>query len=351
MNETTKLTRLVTLLKAAPDKVFIQPHNVPDPDAIASCAGLRYLLEQKGIKAAIVYDREIEKADSLKMIDLFGIEMVSSRLASTLGTEDWGVLVDGQKGAGNLTDLATVEVAVIDHHEFLGDKGYRFSDIRPGVGACSTIIAEYFFENGIEPPRGLATALLFGILKDTDKLTRSVSDLDLDMFYRLYRHSNISLIKRLNGNQLTVEDLRHYAEAFKTVEVRHAVGFMRLDCPDDSLLGAASDIVLSLDTVEVVVAYSVRPSGVKLSVRSETPSVKANDLVRFILEELGVGGGHDHMAGGFLPSENLLVGETIDTYLRERAVKFVAAREARRTQMEEGFVHSQAESPTRKIHE
>lgn len=40
----TRLDNLVDLLKKAPDDVFIQPHNVPDPDAIAASFGLRYLL-------------------------------------------------------------------------------------------------------------------------------------------------------------------------------------------------------------------------------------------------------------------------------------------------------------------
>lgn len=323
MSEPTKLHRLATILKDAPNAVFIQPHNVPDPDAIASCAGLRYLLEQAGVQSSIVYDRDIEKADSLKMLELLAIVMERARDAAPLGQGDWTVLVDGQKAAGNLTNLAAAEVAVIDHHEYLGNQGYRFEDVRPLVGACSTIIAEYFFENAIEPPRLLATALLFGIMKDTDSLTRGVSDLDVAMFYRLYRHSDMSLIKQLNGSQLTMEDLRLYAEAFKTVEVFGAVGFMRLDCPDDSLLGAASDIVLSLDTVEVVVAYSLRPSGVKISVRSETPCIKANALVRFILEGVGIGGGHDHMAGGFMAVENLPAAIILDTYIRDRALKFV----------------------------
>ncbi|MDR0473502.1 MAG: hypothetical protein LBH43_07525 [Treponema sp.] len=61
----TKLDLLVEILKDAPDEVFIQPHNVPDPDAIAASLGLYYLLSQRGIqKLAIVYDQEIEKANS-----------------------------------------------------------------------------------------------------------------------------------------------------------------------------------------------------------------------------------------------------------------------------------------------
>ncbi len=135
MEAETRLDRLVSILKNAPDEVFLQPHNVPDPDAIASCLGLQYALKARGIEAKIVYDREIEKANSLKMIELFEVPMVLARDAHTLGTEDWAVLVDAQKGNANLTDLPTNEVAVIDHHEYMGDKGYRFQDIRPDIGS------------------------------------------------------------------------------------------------------------------------------------------------------------------------------------------------------------------------
>jgi nanoRNase/pAp phosphatase (c-di-AMP/oligoRNAs hydrolase) len=331
MSEATKLDEFAALLAKAPDEVFIQPHNVPDPDAIAACAGMQYLLAQKGVKAVIVYDRDIEKADSVRMLELFGIEMVPAAQASTLGAEDWALLVDGQKGAGNLSDLPTEEVACIDHHEYRGNQGYSFEDVRPEVGACSSIVAQYFFENSLEPPRRLATALVFGIMKDTESLTRGVSALDVEMFYRLYRLSDPSLIKVLTGAQLTKTDLDSYAQAFRGVEVYGGIGFMRLDTPDDSLLASAGDIVLSLDTVDVVVAYSMRPSGMKLSVRSEAEAVKANDLARFVLEGLGFGGGHNHMAGGFLPADKLPADRSLDTFVRHRAILFVeGAREARR---------------------
>jgi nanoRNase/pAp phosphatase (c-di-AMP/oligoRNAs hydrolase) len=323
MSEATKLDELAALLAKAPDEVFIQPHNVPDPDAIAASAGMQYLLAQKGVKTVIVYDREIEKADSIRMLELFGIEMLPASEASTLGAEDWALLVDGQKGAGNLSDLPTEEVACIDHHEYRGNQGYSFEDIRPEIGACSSIVAQYFLKNSLEPPRKLATALVFGIMKDTEGLTRGVSELDVEMFYRLYRSADPSLIKTLNGAQLTKADLDRYAEAFRSVEVYGGIGFMRLDTPDDSLLASAGDIVLSLDTVDVVVAYSMRPAGVKLSVRSEVGTVKANALARFLLEGLGFGGGHDHMAGGFLPADKLPADRSIDTFVRHRAILFV----------------------------
>ena len=225
----TKLDELVDLLKKAPDEVFIQPHNVPDPDAIAASFGLQKLLEIRGIDTQIVYENEIEKANSSKMLELFNINLKLASEVASLGKEDWTVLVDVQKGNSNVTDLVTDEVAVIDHHEYMGSNGYKLEDVRPEIGACSTIIAQYYVENNIEIPRIIATALLYGIFMDTDNLTRGVSELDINMFYQLYNISDISLITELKGNQISREDLQDYAKAFKTVEVYGEIGFLYLN--------------------------------------------------------------------------------------------------------------------------
>lgn len=323
METPTKLDTLVELLRQAPDEVFLQPHNVPDPDAIASCLGLHYLLEARGIKTAIVYDRNVEKANSLKMLELFNVPMKLASDVHTLGEEDWAVLVDAQKGNANITDLATDEVAAIDHHEDMGDKGYRFSDIRPNVGSCAAIIAEYFFENRINPPPRLATALLYGIFMDTDNLTRGARTLDIDMFYRLYSIADLTIINELRGNELAQEDLGLYADAFKTVEIYDDAGFLSLESLNDSLLGAAGDIVVSVSGVNVVVAYSKRTSGVKLSVRSILPAIRANELVRSIVEGVGFGGGHFHMAGGFIPADRMAPRRRIETFIKHRTIQFL----------------------------
>jgi len=319
----TKLDDLVSLLKKAPDEVFIQPHNVPDPDAIAASFGLQKLLNIRGVDAQIVYENEIEKANSSKMLELFCIGLSLASDVATLGKEDWTVLVDVQKGNSNVTDLVTDEVAVIDHHEYMGNNGYSFEDVRSEVGACSTIIAQYYLENNIEIPRMVATALLYGIFMDTDNLTRGVSELDINMFYHLYTLSDISLITELKGNQISSEDLQDYAKAFKTVEVYGEIGFLYLDNGNDSLLGASSDIVITIAGVNIVVAYSPRKSGIKFSTRSINGDIKANELVRFILEGRGFGGGHNSMAGGFLPGEKLETNRSLHTFVRHRAITFV----------------------------
>lgn len=246
---------LAALLKEAPDEVFIQPHNVPDPDAIASCFGLQQLLGALGVPAQIIYEDEIEKANSLAMLNTFGITMRHS--------------------------------------------------------------AE------VTPERNVAAALLYGIFMDTSDLTRGTSPLDIDMFYWLYSLADISLITQLKGSELSLDDLKDYARAFESVEVYDQIGFLPLENGNDSLLGAASDIVTSVAGVNVVVSYAIREGGVKYSTRSITPAVNAADLVRAIVDGHGVGGGHDGMAGGFIKRERLPAGRSIDTFTRVRAVQFV----------------------------
>ena len=49
----TKLDELVTQINR--EHVYIQTHNFPDPDAIASAFGLQELLKLRGIHATICY--------------------------------------------------------------------------------------------------------------------------------------------------------------------------------------------------------------------------------------------------------------------------------------------------------
>lgn len=59
-------------------KIYIQTHNFPDPDAIASAFGLQKLLKHYGIGSELCYDGRIDKLSASKMLDTFGIRMQSS---------------------------------------------------------------------------------------------------------------------------------------------------------------------------------------------------------------------------------------------------------------------------------
>lgn len=319
----SKLEKLIQLLRRAPARIILQTHDVPDPDAIAAAYGLQYLLGQNGINASIIYNRVIEKTDTKKMLELFRIDVHAFDTQMNICESDWTVLIDSQKGSGNILDLPSREVAVIDHHNLRSGCTWEFADIRPEVGSCSAIIAEYFFENSIAVPTLIATALLYGIFIDTDYLLRAVSELDILMFYRLHSLADRQQLLRLRSSQLSREELAIYAEGFRTAEIYGQLGFLQLAVANDSLIGAATDLLLSVVEVEVAVCYSIRQDDIKISVRSSNPRIKANELARCLVDGIGFGGGHHHMAGGLIPRENLPAGKSPDLLIRYRGIHFL----------------------------
>lgn len=287
-------------------KVYIQTHNFPDPDAIASAFGLQKLLSELGISSKICYAGRIDKLSAAKMLDTFGIEMYSYEyLRDEMRESDYIICVDSQKNGGNITDFIGDEVACIDHHPVYVNNSYHYEDIRT-MGACATIIANYFVDLGKKPDSDTATALLYGIKMDTLQFTRGVTNLDIEMFRFLHPLCDLDKLTRLERNNMEFKDLRAYGAAIENIELYDTLGFSYIpfSCPD-ALIAILADFILSLEEVEVAVVYSNREDGIKFSVRSETSEIKADSLIRAALEGFGSGGGHATMAGGLIQKENV----------------------------------------------
>lgn len=318
----SRLDELCAILIQAPADVFIQTHDVPDPDAIAAAFGLQCLLKCRGLAARIIYNSRIEKPDTIRMLSIFNIEVTAVNGGPSPCNRDWAVLIDAQKGSGNILDLPCQEVAVIDHHQLRHDTAWQFADIRPEIGSCSAIIAEYYFDNQYQPEPEVATALFYGIMIDTDYLGRGVSELDSLMVYKLFPLIDQQRLAELRSSQISRQDLAVYARAFSTLEVYDGLGFLELGPANDSLIGAATDILLSVDEVQVAVCYSVREADIKISIRSSRQQVLANELAAYIVAGHGFGGGHPHMAGGLIPRSSLPAGRQPGLFIRHRCIQF-----------------------------
>lgn len=296
----SKLNEIISNLKT--NEVFIQTHNFPDPDAISSAFGLQYLLKVNGIEATICYKGKIDRYNTRKMMELFGIRAVNvDRLGDSIKDRKI-ILIDAQKGSGNTYELDNEGVMSIDHHPIFEHYEYIYEDIRDNVGACASIIASYFFENNIEMPTNVATALLYGIKIDTAQLTRRVSDLDLDMFYKLFHKADKEKVAFLESNSVQLEDLKAYGSAIESISVEDYVSFANTgkDCPE-ALIAEVADFMIEIQNVYFSVVYSVRCDGIKISARSqENSGINAGEVVIKALEGLGTGGGHDTVAGGYV---------------------------------------------------
>ena len=286
--------------------VYIQTHNFPDPDAIASAFGLQRLLELHDIQSTICYDGRLDKLSASEMLEAFQIEMFPyEALRPDLSEQDYIICVDAQKHAGNITGFVGEEVACIDHHPTFVPMEYCYQDIRP-VGACATLIAQYFQQLGRNPDRAVATALLYGLKMDTLQFTRGVTELDIAMFAFLFPHCDQEKLSDLERNNMEFSDLKAYGAAIENIEIYDKTGFscIPFSCPD-ALIAILSDFILSLIEVEVAIVFSFRADGVKLSVRSEDPDIHAGNLLHEALKDVGSGGGHASMGGGLINNDRL----------------------------------------------
>lgn len=297
----TKFEELVNCING--NHIYIQTHNFPDPDAIASAYGIQQLLKTKNIESTICYNGKIDRSSTNKMVKHLGIQIINMDDMSSINKINKVILVDAQNGNANIRDLTGIDIICVDHHNSYEKCNYLYSDIRPEVGACASIIAEYFYENYIEIDVKVATALMFAIKVDTANMTRGVSNLDLEMFYKLYKICDIDFIKSIEMGIIQISDLYAYANAINSIKVYDNISFANTgkEC-QEALIATISDFMLALDEVNISVVYSVKKDGIKLSVRSEK-QYDAGLITKNALRGIGNGGGHEQMAGGFVPTQ------------------------------------------------
>jgi len=300
----SQIQRLISSINTE-HTLFIQTHNFPDHDAVASAFALKQFFLNFHIKSNLVYEGEIQR-DSLKnMIKSLKIDIRDSK-EYELSADDKIIIVDGCKHNKNVTDLIGDEIAVIDHHNVDSPDDVPFCDIRSDYGACSSIIYSYYEESGIEIPHTVATALMIGINMDTALLTRDVSAHDVSAYSNLYSLADMRMVNTILRNYIQVKDLKFYKDAINNLKIRKNFAFCYFqDGCNQNLLGILGDFVLSLKEVDFVVLCAENKRKINFSVRNENADWNAAAFIERVLEGIGFGGGHTDMAGGIITNLSL----------------------------------------------
>ncbi|UCC88192.1 MAG: DHH family phosphoesterase [Anaerolineales bacterium] len=317
-------THVEKLLEAVGDasQVLILPHNNPDPDAIAAAVALRYLLTEKlGLEAHIAYRGIIARAENRALVRYLGRPLQRLR-ASDLQPGTCLVLVDAQPGAGNAPLSPEARVAiVIDHHprRDVADAA-AFVEVRPDVGATSTILTEYLQGAGLKPAAPIATALFYGIRSDTVGLSRGASPADTAAFCYLQSQVDLEALSRIEYAQVPAGYFKNIVSSLQRARVYENVVIAYVgpvDYPD--LAAEMADILLRLRGIRWVVCIGAYKDLLTVSVRTLNQR-GAGQLVQDIIGDRGTAGGHGAMAGGQIP----LKGEDPDQvalHLGQRALQ------------------------------
>ncbi|MFP4015827.1 MAG: DHH family phosphoesterase [Halanaerobiales bacterium] len=282
-------------------KVFIQTHNNPDADAIASAWAMKCLIDSFQKEVEIIYSgSNIFKPNIRNLLMKFNIEMTYISDNISLKEDELLLIVDGQRGAGNMLPVNAEYVAVIDHHFEGENQQYIFRNIQPRVGSCATLVFTYLSKYGFEIDSALATILYFGIMMDTDMFTGKMTTLDYDVRQKLEELYDKKVIDYLRLSSLSYDQVPIIANGLLKTERYRNIIFSRIEECDDNLLGHIADLLAEIDGIDIVIVFSARSSGYKLSIRSYHEYLTAEEFAIEISEGLGSGGGHTNKAGAYI---------------------------------------------------
>jgi nanoRNase/pAp phosphatase (c-di-AMP/oligoRNAs hydrolase) len=147
----------------------------------------------------------------------------------------------------------------------------------------------------------LATALLYGIKSDTQLLGRETSSRDMDAFAFLHTFHSPALLRRIERPALPVDGLRALGRALYNTEVKDDIHLLVLGKVREDVIPQVAEMALQAEGAEWAIAAGIVGRDLVFSVRNLGYVRAAGDVVRAVVEGLGVGGGHRSMAKGIIP--------------------------------------------------
>lgn len=282
----------------------------PDPDALAAAFAVRLFAETLGVKVRIIAPERLSLPQNRNFVRLLGIPLkLHADPAGWRRKADAYGVVDHQSAA--VTGLEGMPcVFHLDHHQPLGDKDGimpAFRLVEQTAGATCTILARLFsgLRTPLEPDRmrRIATALLFGILTDTDNLAHG-GQADLDAIHYLTAFADQAIIRKLLGAAVSERTMDLYRQAREHGE-RYKdwlfTGAGTIDAGERDSLALVADMLLKEEHPELVAVYAlVRSANGKsitldASLRCHDPRLNMDRLIKNITAN----GGARHHKGAF----------------------------------------------------
>ncbi|MDD6180834.1 MAG: DHH family phosphoesterase [Desulfovibrionaceae bacterium] len=289
-----------------------------DPDALASALALKTLMTRRAQSARIARVNDVTRPDNLAMIRHLRIPVEAWHPEMRQEFTHFAMVDSQPHHHPAFADLPFS--AVIDHHPLNGDFPVvaEYVDIRPHMGATSTIMTRYLRALRKRPGRRLSTALLYGIRTDTAAFERSGGADDLQAYQWLSQHADTSVLRRIMRSEYLPEWLPLFSRAFQSLQEcrgrgRHTyVG--RVDSGDQ--LVAIADFFTRVHGLKWVAVSGVCGSTVIVIFRGDG-SRHMGRLADACFFDVGSGGGHGALARAEFPLD-AVGSESVRVFIHTR---------------------------------
>ena len=255
---------------------------------------------------------------------------------SSLGGYDAILLLDTQPTFRNNPLPAEVApTAVIDHHR--GNRGRRpkcpFCDIRPDVGATSTIIFSYFMELEQKISPALGATLVFGIESDLAGAAGTPDELDNVALSSLTLIADPRMLYKMRYVDLPQNMFLSFSQGLNNAVYYENAMVSHLDIvPSPERPAVIADFLLRFEQAKWALVTGVMENQLLLSLRSYQEKLSAAEVMKHLVRHLGEGGGHRTKAGGVIPLTGT-PGEVdrLRATIRRRYLRSLGIKDARRS--------------------
>lgn len=283
--------------------MLIYTHDNPDPDALAAALGLGRLAEHAlGANVTLAQGGIVGRAQNRAMVENLKMSLAPVDGLDPDAFEIIG-LVDSQPETGNNSLPLDHRIdIVVDHHPPRpGSERAPWRDIRPDLGATSTIVFQYLRAKAVPIDAALATAFFFALRTETRDLGREATRDERDAYLSLVPLVDHALLYRMTHPKVPRAHFQALDRALRLAEVHGdvvAVNLGHLGYPD--LVAEIADLLLSYEAARYVICFGQYGQHAYLSLRTEASDARAGSIMRHIVGHDGAAGGHGTMAGARL---------------------------------------------------
>ncbi|MEO6437342.1 MAG: DHH family phosphoesterase [Tepidisphaeraceae bacterium] len=327
------------LLRQLADKkrILITTHEHPDPDALASSLALCILLTAKLAGGATIHvsfkggvGGGLNEAFA-EQTDLQPTPWDDAALA----TYDAIILMDTQPAFANSPlPSGFMPHVIIDHHRG-GRKRPKcaFCDIRPDVGAVSSIVFSYFMELEQKITPDLGATLLYAIESDLAGAAGTPGELDNIALSSLTLIADTRKLYRMRYLDLPQNFFISYAQGLGHAVFYESALVSHLESmPSPERPAVIADFLLRFEQAKWSLVSGVIGSTLLLSLRTYPgQKMSAADLMRRLVRGIGEGGGHRTKAGGGIKLKDGTPAEIdrLRSILRRRYLRNLGIKGAR----------------------
>jgi nanoRNase/pAp phosphatase (c-di-AMP/oligoRNAs hydrolase) len=255
-----------------------------------------------GIKVSLAFGGNIGRAENKAMVEKLNIHLKQINRIS-FEKYDRFALVDSQPAAGNHSLPEDIRChLVIDHHPVQKGTKADFSVVKPDIGVSATILIEWLQVSDLSIPANLATGLAYAISSETQNLGREATGRDIQAYLHVYVRSSIRKLAQISFPKLprtyfiTLAKALNRAATFRNLIQAH-VG--KVETPE--IVAEIADFLVRHDRISWSICSGKFEKNLIISLRSTNPNANAGDIIKKLVSDPKTVGGHEMMAGGYIP--------------------------------------------------